>query len=469
MLFNSFIFLGLVLITMLVYYISNLARYQIAILIIASLVFYSWHNIALLSLLISSVAINVICSFVIANHKVGNRKLVAWIGVCTNLGILAFFKYAGLISLTLFDESGSVGEFLLDVPLPIGISFFTFQGISLLVDVYKENHYSNEKIIPKSLLEHAKKTLFFIAFFPQLVAGPIVKAHEFLPQIRIKSLREVDWEQCFKEIIFGYFLKMVIADNLKDYTFWIEFPYFQGRDTVSLITLLFGFSCQIFADFAGYSLIAIGIARLFGYNLNANFNAPYLSTSFREFWKRWHISLSSFLQEYLYIPLGGNKKGKYRTYINLMITMVLGGLWHGAAWSYAIWGAFHGVALATERFMSHRITFKSNIIVKGLQMVCVFSMVTVAWLLFKLPEFTHVLGYFESILGNIEMKVDFRYVANILLFSSPIVLYHLYVLFRSNFENNVITSKYEFVIYGLMLFLIVTNSGIAGDFIYFQF
>ncbi|MEP0265534.1 MBOAT family O-acyltransferase [Dokdonia sp.] len=439
---------------------------QVRILILASLIFYAWHDALLLLLLLTSAGVNILTSFYVIHNK-KNKKLIASIGVISNLSILAFFKYSGLIAKTVLNDS-DFSEFLISIPLPIGISFFTFQGISLLVDVYKENHFENKKIIPNSLATHAQNTLFFIAFFPQLIAGPIVKAHDFLPQIKIKTLNTINWEKCFKNILTGYFLKMVIADNLKDFTFWISYPYFESKDSVSLVTMLFGYSNQIFADFAGYSLIAIGIAGLFGYNLHDNFNFPYISTSFKEFWKRWHISLSSFLMEYLYIPIGGNRKGKYRTYINLMITMILGGLWHGAAWSYAIWGLFHGLALALERVFSpytRKIKFPG---IRFLQWITIFSLVTIAWLLFKLPEFDHVIKYIEAIYNNFTISFERPLVIKILIYSSPILIYHLIYLYVNNFGKKHL-KRFEFIFYSIMLLLILVNSGTPGDFIYFQF
>ena len=189
--------------------------------------------------------------------------------------------------------------------------------------------------------------------------------------------------------------------SLKDQTFSIVYPYFEGQSSLTLIVMLFGYSIQIFADFAGCSLIAIGVARLFGYKLKENFNFPYISSSFAEFWRRWHISLSSFLKEYLYIPLGGNKKGRLRTYINLMTTMVLGGLWHGGAWSYAIWGAFHGVLLVIERVFKKSDNSKNYQFIYYIKTIFVFSCITFAWLLFKLPDINHVIHYLISIKNNL--------------------------------------------------------------------
>ena len=467
MLFNSFIFIGLVIATFLLYYIPRFSKFQVHLLILTSLVFYSWHNPILLLLLLGSAGINILSSYYVVYGNPDRRKTLAIAGVASNLLILSFFKYSGLLAGT-FSFNEDIGEFLLTIPLPFGISFFTFQGISLVVDVFKERHHENESIVSKSLATHARKTLFFISFFPQLVAGPIVKAHDFLPQIKTKYLKDVRWDLVFKSVVLGYFLKMVVADNLKDYTFWIEYPFFLKKDTITLLTMLFGYSCQIFADFAGYSLIAIGISRMFGYNLKDNFNFPYIASSFREFWKRWHISLSSFLQEYLYIPLGGNRKGKYRTYINLMITMVLGGLWHGAAWSYAVWGAFHGIALAVERFLTDRITIKAGRFIIVIKRLMVFVFITFAWLLFKLPEFTHVIEYFKALYTNASLHFDITICTRILVYSSPIFIYHaLYLLKKKKYEK--VINKYSYAFYGVMLFLIVTNSGIPGSFIYFQF
>jgi len=469
MLFNSIPFLILALTTFALYYAPILRKYQVYLLIASSLIFYSYQNIQLVLLLLVSAFINVFVSYNITYKALDNKhkKLAATVGVFFNLFILAFFKYSPLFSKTFFTVGSSVGDFLLQIPLPIGISFFTFQGISLLVDVYTGKHFVREDIVPKSFVEHAKNTIFYIAFFPQLIAGPIVKAHDFLPQIKPKFFSKVDWEDVFKKLLVGYFLKMVVADNLKDFTFWIEFPYFQAYSTSNLLLMLLGYSCQIFADFAGYSLIAIGLAKLFGYSLGINFNYPYIATSFKEFWKRWHISLSSFLMEYLYIPLGGNRKGRLRTYFNLFITMVLGGLWHGAAWSYAVWGAFHGLALALERFLSTRINLVENTFITVVKRLSVFVFITFAWLLFKLPNFAHVIAYFRSIFENTDISFQFTKGINIVIYSSPIFLYHLiYMLKRKGVQ---IPAVIHYMAYGCLLFLLLTNSGSAQAFVYFQF
>jgi alginate O-acetyltransferase complex protein AlgI len=466
--FTSLIFVVLLTITFVIYYLPFLSAFQVPILILSSLTFYAYSQPGLLLLLLTSVLINIVSSYYVVYGRTDRKKLCAVLGVSLNLSILIFFKYSPLFAHTFLNPKSSLGEFLVNIPLPIGISFFTFQGISLVVDVYKEKHFKATDVVPRSFLKHAQTILFFKSFFPQLISGPIVKAHDFLPQIRKKYFAEIDWISCFKTLLTGYFLKMVIADNLKDQTFWISFPYFQTQSSITLIVMLWGYSFQIFADFAGYSLIAIGLAKLFGYTLPQNFNFPYIATSFSDFWRRWHMSLSSFLREYLYIPLGGNRKGEIRTYFNLMLTMVLGGLWHGAAWSYAVWGSVHGFALAAERFLGNYIHLPANKFINVLKGTFVFLFVTLAWLLFKLPDFHNVISYLKSIHSNFFLKDDAKIISYILIYSIPVIAYHLFYLAGRN-KKETWFIKHDYVFYGIMLFLLIVNSGTSGSFIYFQF
>lgn len=469
MLFNSPIFVALLLSTFLIYYLPFARKQQLLILIISSLLFYSYDKLEFVLLLLASAGINIITSYIVVYGKNHYKKLIAVVGLTLNLAILIFFKYSPLISTTLFNPNSSIGEYLLYIPLPIGISFFTFEGISLVMDVWNEKYVKGRKIVSKSLYKHSQHTLFFISFFPHLIAGPILKAHDFYPQIKQKLLKNINWQAVFKALTVGYFLKMVVADNLKDFTADIMFPVYTYRSTMTLLSFLFGYSCQIFADFAGYSLIAIGLAKLFGYDFNQNFNFPYISTSFRGFWKRWHMSLSSFLMEYLYFPLGGNRKGRARTYLNLIITMTLGGLWHGVAWSYALWGFLHGSALAIERFLTKNKIPQKGLIPRVLNGLFVFIIVSLFWLFFKLPDINHVLGFLKSLRTNIYMFNDMYRISYTLLYASPVALYHLIYLLKRNNKFNQLFTKTEYIFYGLLLFLIFTNSGTAGTFIYFQF
>lgn len=470
MLFNSYPFAVLVFVTFVIYYLID-KRLQIYVLLASSIVFYGYSQPYLLILLLLSGSVNAVASyFVFYQEGESRKKGIAVACVLFNLLVLASFKYNHLFDGLQSIEKESLAHFLVMLPLPIGISFYTFQGISLVMDIYKplEKH---EVAIDKNFYRHYLQSMFFISFFPQLVAGPIVKAHQFFPQIRSKSLKGVDLYFVYKALVLGYFLKMVIADNLKDQTVWIAAPYFETLSTATLAAMLFGYSMQIFSDFAGYSLIAIGTAALFGYRLPINFNFPYISTSISEFWRRWHISLSSWLKEYLYISLlGGNRKGNVRTYLNLIIVMFLGGLWHGAAISYGFWGLWHGVGLAFERkfFLSRFEAFFRNKFVIVLRMIAVFLFVSFGWLLFKLPNFDNAVRYLSAMWNNTSIKNSEVLILTILLYSIPVIVYHLLYLlkesgrFRSFFLH-------DYLCYSILLVLTLVNGGIPGAFVYFQF
>jgi len=471
MLFNSFPFIFLMLGTLALYYNKSLLNYQIQILILSSFIFYAWGQPYLLMLLLLSASINAVTSYkVYFETSQSRKKLFAVLGVLSNLAVLSFFKYSPLFGRVIEDFTSfeSAAEFLVTVPLPIGISFYTFQGISLVVDLYRSNHQSECPVfqVHRNFKKHYIDTIFFISFFPQLVAGPIVKAYQFYPQIKTKYFKDIDIESAFKILILGYFLKMVVADNLSDQTFWMAYPYFESVSSLTLVVLLFGYSMQIFSDFAGYSLIAIGIAKLFGYWLPKNFNFPYIARSFSEFWTRWHISLSTWLKEYLYFPLGGNRSGLLRTYLNLMVVMLLGGLWHGAAWSYMVWGGYHGLLLMIERYLKVHISLPENIVWNIIKTSLVFSLVSLGWLLFKLPEFSQAVSYVFTLFSNNDMPHRKDIILMVFFYSLPIIAYYANYMLSQKAERNFLNID---VVYAIMLTLIFTNSGSSGAFIYFQF
>jgi alginate O-acetyltransferase complex protein AlgI len=448
MLFNSFSFGVLAVVTVVLYYLPPFKKLQVLMLILASLIFYASDRPDLLPVLLFSTAFSAVLSYLVIFGNVRLRKIYAAAGVILSLGILTYYKYWSR--------------------LPLGLSFITFQEISLLVDTFRGNKIDSYKnMISKNPYNHSMNVTLFVAFFPKLIAGPIMKAHDFLPQIGVKQLKDVDWDHALRALILGYFLKMVIADNLKDYTFMMAFPYFDSLSSINLLILSFGYSVQFFADFAGYSLIAIGLASLFGYRLSTNFNFPYISGSFSEFWTRWHITLSSFLKEYLYIPLGGNRRGALRTYMNLMIVMFLGGVWHGATWNFALWGVCHGLFLSIERGLRERISVPDNSLVRGFRALLVFTCVTFAWLLFALTDFSHTIRYFQAIFNNTGLLMPSN-ILYILVYSLPVILYHGYYLYTRNRPLKGYLSL-ETVAYSLMLFLIITNSGSSTKFAYFQF
>jgi alginate O-acetyltransferase complex protein AlgI len=466
MLFNSFAFILFFLVVASVYYSSACRRWQVEWLVLASLFFYAYEQPWLLTILILSATITSVASHAVAH---GSRpRLAATLGVVINLGFLAFFKYNRLIFESIgadLERIGSAGQALLMLPLPIGISFYTFHGISLVVDTWRGK-------VPKppspSPIAHGRNTLLYLLFFPQLVAGPIVKAQDFMPQIGIKAFRDIDWDLARHQLVLGFFLKMVIADNLAQQTTYMSCPACRSLSSIDLIVLLVGYSAQIFADFCGYSLIAMGLATLLGYRLPENFNRPYIAQSLADFWRRWHISLSSFLREYLYLPLGGNRRGAFRTYLNLIIVMGLGGLWHGAAWSYAIWGLWHGAGLALERLAATHmpaVALPSGmaLAVKAVRMALVFTFVTLGWLLFKLPQFGDVLSYLSAIAANTGFAPSGLRLLVVSVYVTPVIAYHAVPAVRQAVRS--FTAPIE----AAMLAAIILNSGSAHAFIYFQF
>jgi alginate O-acetyltransferase complex protein AlgI len=439
---------------------------QLAILVIASAVFYAWDNPYLLLLLVAVTAVASMASIVLAYSKDrGIRTASMWLSVSALLVLLGFFKYGDLFyrSFVGISRMPDWEAFFINVPLPIGISFYIFHAISLIVDVARGDY----RIPPeRRTAEHASRTFLYITFFPQLIAGPIVKAKDFMPQIRRKEFGAIQWTASLRLLVLGYFLKLVIADNLAAQTALMTYPYFQDYSSARLVALLIGYSCQIFSDFFGYSLIAMGLAELFGYRLPVNFNRPYIASSFSDFWRRWHMSLSAWLRDYLYIPLGGSRHGSLRTYLNLFIVMFLGGLWHGASWNFAIWGTIHGAALAVERpFLATRFFTTSNTLVALVRTCFVFTVVSIAWLFFKFHDASQSFAYLSSIAHNTYPNPYPRDLYKIYVYCFPILLYHVMPAIRFYWAP-VFTSRWT---YAAMLVLIVTNAGIPGAFIYFRF
>ena len=311
---------------------------QNTVLLIFSLLFYAWGGPVLLLLLCGVTFICWLGGRVIGwLQRPFYRRLTLFMTVAICILIFVYFKYTNFLGGVIASLMG--GEFTaLDIFLPVGISFFTFQSLSYTIDVYRRD------IKPlTNLLDYA----FYVSFFPQLVAGPIVRARDFIPQIR-KPLfvsQEMFGRGIFL-IVSGLFKKAIISDYISINFVERIFDNPTLYSGVENLMGVYGYALQIYCDFSGYSDMAIGIALLLGFHFNLNFNSPYKSASITEFWRRWHISLSSWLKDYLYISLGGNRKGKFRQYLNLIITMFLGGLWHGASWNFVLWGTFHVVALA---------------------------------------------------------------------------------------------------------------------------
>jgi alginate O-acetyltransferase complex protein AlgI len=464
------VFFGFFAITFGVYYLAPTGRSQVLVLILASLFFYAWESPALLTVFLTTWAITSTASYL--TLRAPNRriaKLYATFGVLVNLGMLAFFKYKFLVIPSLAQDVSkgqhSLIDWLILAPLPIGISFYSFHAISLLVDVYRGSNIFKPEEKKNPFIQYLADTLLYLSFFPQLIAGPIIKAKDFYPQVGKKYFRNIPWDAAFKTLVTGYFLKSVIADNLADHTFWISFPYFQWRSSTDLLIMLYGYSAQIFADFAGYSLIAIGLGRLLGYELPQNFNFPYIATSVSDFWRRWHISLSSWLRDYLYIPLGGSKKGEFRTYVNLMAVMLIGGLWHGAAWSFAIWGLWHGIGLALERpWLQSRLMTSQNRFILFARIIIIFNFASIGWLFFKLQNFSEAILFLKTLANSTASGISKAPAFFIGSYGIAVLLYHVFHVKKSSISN-----RTRNILLGAMIFLIAVNPGPSAPFIYFQF
>jgi alginate O-acetyltransferase complex protein AlgI len=346
-LFNDFKFFVFFAIVYLLFWVTPRSRKNI-ILLAASYVFYSFWDWRFLLLLIFSTLLDYFFGLIIYKaDSIKKKRQYMLFGIFNNLIVLGFFKYYNFFITSLAElliQLGFEPHFaVLNIILPVGISFYTFHGMSYVIDIYRNKCIPTKNFVSYSL---------FVSYFPLLVAGPIERATHLLPQIENKN-RKVTRKNItdgLTLLLIGYIKKVLIADNIGSKTDFI-FNHIAGSSSFELLTGLICFSFQIYFDFAGYSDIGRGISKLFGIDLLINFNQPYLSQNISEFWKRWHISLSSWLKDYLYISLGGNRLGKLKTYRNLFITMMLGGLWHGASWNFVIWGSLHGCYLAGHKML----------------------------------------------------------------------------------------------------------------------
>ena len=387
MLFNSFTFAIFLAVVLPTYYALS-HKWQNRFLLVASYVFYGAWDWRFLSLLAASTIVDYAVSHAIHRSADDRRRRTLLIASLSfNLGLLGFFKYFGFFVDSMNGLLAACGwahlSWTLQVLLPVGISFYTFQTMAYTIDVYRR-----QQVPPRDLIAFA----LYVSYFPQLVAGPIERAGHILPAILGK--RTVTPERIaagLQLMLLGYVKKIAIADTVAP---WVSeiFANPAGQTSLRLLLGLYLFAIQIYGDFSGYSDIARGVSRLLGIDLMVNFRQPYLSASITEFWRRWHISLSSWLRDYLYIPLGGNRKGRRRTYINLMLTMLLGGLWHGAAWPFVIWGALHGLYLAAHKAIGGpRAGQMQTPVIRTprqlagfiLRVAVTFHLVCLAWLFFR--------------------------------------------------------------------------------------
>lgn len=419
MIFNSFTFAIFFALTLLVY--NRLPNWttQKAALLVASYLFYAAWNPPFVLILAFSTAIDWVATQLMRHAKL--RRAALAISLTSNLGLLAFFKYANFLLENYRGLALRLGidhqPPSLDIILPVGISFYTFQTLSFTIDVYR-GHLDPRKY---TLLDFA----LFVSFFPQLVAGPIVRAADFLPQLLStrEAKRNYGWGFCL--LTFGLFEKTVLADTFLAPASDMVF----GSSEISALDAwigAFAFSGQIFFDFAGYSTCAIGVAICLGFDLPDNFRAPYGAETFSEFWRRWHISLSTWLRDYLYIALGGNRRGKLRTRVNLFLTMLLGGLWHGASWNFVLWGALHGGFLAAERALRGSPATPSLWWRLATQVGVLF-----AWIPFRAPTLDATGRFLSSMVGLSTATTDVTTLANrALVVATVVALYSIHIRFR---------------------------------------
>ena len=377
MLFTTFTFLGFLVVVLALFYLIP-QRFRRYLLLAASLVFYMAWRAGYVVVILGLITVDYFAALWIARREGASRRMALIVSLAANIGMLGWFKYANFardIWIQLVHPGAVFSP--LDIILPLGISFHTFQSISYVIDVYR-----GEQTVVTSYIDYA----LFVSFFPQLVAGPIVRAREFFHDLwNWNAPTAAEWQQGVATILTGFVKKLVFADQfaLVADSYFLNPAALPGM--VPAWTGTIAFALQIFFDFSGYTDIAIGVALLFGFHFPENFRRPYLSASVTEFWRRWHMTLSRWLRDYIYISLGGNRKGEIRTYLNLMATMLLGGLWHGASWNFVIWGGYHGVLLAVERMVWGREVRTGWLrIPLG---VLTFLLVCVGWVFFRAKTF----------------------------------------------------------------------------------
>lgn len=471
MLFNSYAFIFAFLpITFFIYFYLNqkkLTKAAKGFLIFSSLFFYSWWNVVYLPIILSSIFFNYTIGSQLNKSASGviHKKLFLTIAILANISLLGYFKYSDFF-IENFNLATSSNIELLNLLLPLAISFFTFQQITYLVDSYRQETKEYD------FLNYA----LFVTFFPQLIAGPIVHHKEMMPQFahirnKVKNYKNIAMGLFIFSI--GLFKKVVIADT---FAIWAT-QGFDGATTLNLFEAWgtsLSYTFQLYFDFSGYTDMAIGLALLFNIKLPINFNSPYKATNIQDFWQRWHMTLSRFLKEYVYIPLGGNRKGEFRTHTNLMATFILGGIWHGAGWTFVFWGFLHGLALVIHRTW-HKLGLK---LWTWLAWLITFNFVNIAWVFFRAKEWDDALKVLSGMfgLGNIiffDLSLGIKtWFDNVVLLLFIITAFIVTIGFKNstwwlkNYKNN------DAIIFTLLFMTAIIVAFVridAPDFLYFDF
>ena len=472
MLFNSIEFLlFLPTVFVLYWFIFNKSiRIQNSLILISSYVFYGWWDYRFLSLIFLSTVVDYIIGLNMAKQDSKEKqKSLLLCSVLFNLSVLGFFKYYNFFIHSWVDLFSSIGyqiksPWTLNVILPVGISFYTFQTMSYTIDIYRK------KLDPtKDFISFAS----FVSFFPQLVAGPIERATNLLPQILNK--REFKYEQGvqgLRLIIWGMFKKVVIADSLAPIVDDI-FSNYQDFEGGTLWIGAIYFSFQIYCDFSGYSDIAIGTSKLFGFELKSNFKFPYFSRNIGEFWRRWHISLSTWFRDYLYIPLGGSKKGKWESIRNIFIIFLVSGFWHGANWTFIFWGLFHSMLFLSSFIFNTNRKYTASIIGEKtilptpkefVQVGITFILVTIGWVFFRSETIFDSFLYLNEMIFNFQLPNRFRSG-----FVYVLLVYILDFVIRKNERIEVEYFRYDWILFTILMLSILEKFGDYNEFIYFQF
>ena len=463
MLFNSYSFIFIFLpLTFLIYFLLNsrgLYFYSKTFIALASLVFYSWWNIIYLPLLLLSITFNFTIGIMLSNKTEKNykKKLLLVLGIITNLLLLGYFKYMDFF----IENYNSITDSnfpLLEITLPLAISFFTFQQISYLVDSYK-GFTKEYKFIDYTI---------FVTFFPQLIAGPIVHHKEMMPQFSDNKNKTINFQNISMGLFIfsiGLFKKVVIADSFSSYVS-------NGFDIQEKLTFIeawitsLSYTFQLYYDFSGYTDMAIGLALLFNIKLPINFNSPYKATNIQDFWRRWHMTLSRFLKDYIYIPLGGNKGKDLTIYTNLLITFLLAGIWHGAGWTFVLWGLFHALAMIIFRIYS-KLNIKLHFIIAWL---ITFNFLNITWIFFRAKEFDDAIKVLKGLIGLNGLGLNSIMQFKFILLGLFVTL--LITVFTKNSIEKVETFKADFkiLIFASLLFslsiLFLTR---VSEFLYFNF
>ncbi len=481
MLFNSFEFLIFLPIVFCLYWFvfNKSIRSQNVLILLASYFFYGWWSYKFLGLLALSTLLDYVYGFWVASPNRKKAKLFLWLSVINNLGILGVFKYYNFFALQFQSAFEAIGVHtnpaLLNVVLPIGISFYTFHGMSYVFDIYRAKQKPVSNFVDYAV---------FVSFFPLLVAGPIERAHHLLPQVqRARTFNYSQAVEGCRLMLWGMFKKIVIADSLAGMANEI-FGTYQNHNAFTLIMGAIIFSFQIYGDFSGYSDIALGTAKLFGFELLSNFKFPYFSRDIAEFWRRWHISLSSWFRDYLYIPLGGSKGGKLKQVRNTFIIFLVSGFWHGASWNFITWGFIHACGFLPLLLLNRNRQNVTDVVAQDRalpnlkelwQMGCTFVFVTFAWIFFRADGMQAAVGYLKQIgVSTIDQPAQYFHLPGYMIsfiYIVPLLLGDWWLRRDERKLRTVNITIIRVAVYLLMSYFILkqlVNADITS-FIYFQF